>query len=170
MISNNPSRLNHLLWLPLICTSLLLAACKNNDSSAAHLQNYQTRLITLPSQEQFFAYLADTASKRNLGLSGIKTEDFADNDSMLFSYKSTADRQFWMPDTYFDLDVFFLDEEFRVIDVHRQLKHFPHSVDEGKDVPRSKIVASHYALEIKSTSPLAHKLRPGMTLQVSGDH
>lgn len=114
----------------------------------------ETRLaITLPEQEQ--------------GLSGVKPEDFKDTQAMFFYYDADGDKYFWMPDTYFDLDLFYLDKDLKVIDVVRKLPH--HIGRHNQDlIPRARGVWCRHVLEMKASSPLAAQIQVGDQLQLKG--
>lgn len=92
------------------------------------------------------------------GLSGVKPEDLADHEGMLFVYKSLGPRSFWMPNTFFDLDLIYLDQNLHVIEIYRGLKHHP-GRDEPPVIPRAPTVYSWHVLELKSSSPLSKKIR-----------
>jgi uncharacterized membrane protein (UPF0127 family) len=53
--------------------------------------------------------LAFTPSEQEQGLSGIRPENFNNDQGMLFFYLEDGEKLFWMPDTYFNLDLFYLD-------------------------------------------------------------
>ncbi len=120
--------------------------------------------LELPSGESLKTQLAITMEEQTQGLSGIQDKDFADNEAMLFIYLEDSPKRFWMPDTYFDLDIFFLDNEMVVIDVDRQVKHHP-GRENLNSVARTRAIYCRHVLEIKSSSKLAQQLRPGMKLK-----
>lgn len=93
-----------------------------------------------------FADVADTSYKRAKGLSGVEQIGF--DEGMLFVFPSRTLCEFWMPETYFDMDIFFLDESMRVLDVHRSV---PHCEQRVEPVPRTKKVYCSRALEMEST-------------------
>ena len=154
------------LKFTLLLAMFLLGAC--DDSSAGHLKSLKTGEIIIPSEGgKLKTYIALSAEEQMKGLSGIQPQDFNDNEAMLFTAKRDKLRQFWMPNTHFDLDIFFLSEDLYVLEVHRALNHFK---DDGPDhkVPRSKMVVCRHVLEIKASSPLAKKIYPGMQLKWKG--
>jgi len=155
--------IKHIKLIQFIIYSLCLTACDNSSSSAAHLDKYSVATVTLPSEKIFRVYLAKTNEERRLGLSRIKNEDFDKNSGMLFVYQQSRELQFWMPETHFDLDVFFLDKNHLLLDVHRALKHHSGKAN-GGGVPRSKKVKAQYVLEAKAGSAFANELQPGMRL------
>ncbi len=135
-----------------------------NASTADHLKGYKHTTMKLPSGEEFKVHIAETYSQQKMGLSKIKPGDFPTNEGMLFPEERMFTRQFWMPNTHFDLDVIFMNADYYVLDIHRSLKHYPHPADRSK-TPFSKEVFSQHVLELRSDSPLAKKISPGMTLK-----
>ena len=148
-----------MLFLAILVTSL---SCQSD--SASHIRKYETKKLTLTSGETIKVYFAKTAKEQKRGLSKIKPRDLADNEAMLFTGDKLRPRQFWMPEVYFDLDLFYLSENFYVLDIHRSLKKHKDRYPEHL-VPRSRTVMSVHVLEIKSNSPLAKKIKPGMILK-----
>jgi len=139
-----------------------------NASTSKHLKSYQKGVMTLPNGESFLVYIAKTSAQQKLGLSKIKAEDFSINEGMLFPEEKMFMRQFWMPETHFDLDVFFLNEDYYVLDIHRGLRHNSNPIKSYRDRQNtsfSKKVFSQHVLELRSDSAFAKKIRPGMLLK-----
>jgi uncharacterized membrane protein (UPF0127 family) len=148
----------------LIFAAILLSCSEKNYHSIDKLP--RSAELTLSSGRQLKIDLALTASEQIRGVSGIKAKDFANDRGMLFLYWDYAQRQFWMPDTYFDLDIFFLDKDLKILEVQRNVPHYPGRQNPSK-IPRTKKVLSAHVLEMKSDSPLAKELKPGQTLKWS---
>jgi uncharacterized membrane protein (UPF0127 family) len=142
---------------------LVFGAC--NASTSNHLDSYKTQTFKLSTGEEFSVYVAQTYEQQKKGLSGIKPEDFSVNKGMIFPEEKMKERQFWMPETHFDLDVFFMTADYYIIDIHRGLKHHPTKGDRS-EVPLSKQVFSQHVLELKANSPLAKKIKHGMILKL----
>jgi uncharacterized membrane protein (UPF0127 family) len=148
----------------LIFAAILLGCAEKNYHSVDQLP--RNAELTLSSGRQLKIDLALTASEQIRGISGIKAKDFAGDRGMLFVYWDYARRQFWMPDTHFDLDIFFLDKDLKILAVERNVPHYPGRQNPSK-IPRTKTVLSAHVLEMKSDSPLAKELKPGQTLKWS---
>lgn len=145
------------------CFLVLTTSCKSSTSS--HLKSYEVRKLIIPSGEIIKTYIAKSHEQQRLGLSTIKNKDFTNNEAMFFIGSEMKLRQFWMPETYFDLDIFFLNSELYVLDIHRDLKHSPSSSRDRSKVSLSKEVLAQYVLEIKSSSKLSKKIKRGMVLK-----
>ena len=122
--------------------------------------------ITLPTGEQTRTYLALDDKQQKLGLSRVKKDEFGDSDAMLFPNYSYELRQFWMPETHFNLDIFFLSHDLKVLDIHRNMPHYTKSEPKSM-IPMSKISYCQHVLEIKSSSPISRRVKIGMTLKSS---
>jgi len=64
--------------------------------------------VNKKKQALFSLYVADTYEKRKYGL--MNREYIKSNSGMLFMWKDLEKRIFWMKNTYFDLDLFFLEK------------------------------------------------------------
>lgn len=138
----------------------ILVGCQ---SGSRHESRQTVELIT-PTGESIETILAITTEDQTQGLSGVKPEDFKDNQGMLFFYLEEDERHFWMPDTYFDLDLFYLDKNLKIIDIIRKLPHYVGRANPGL-IPKARAVWARHVLEMKSSSPMAAKLAVGQTLQ-----
>ena len=66
--------------------------------------------------------LADTEHKRSYGL--MNREDMKYNSGMLFIWKDRQIRNFWMKNTHFNLDLFFLNNQGEIIEIYKNAKAF----------------------------------------------
>ncbi len=137
-----------LILIPIILT--LFSSKKNNH------------YFILPSGQKIVLKLAITKKQIVKGLSSVKPKDFPKNYGMLFVYKNPGKRVFWMPQTYFNLDIFFLDKNFKVIEIVRNLKANPNKYH----TPNNKIdttdsIFCRHVLEIRSDSPIAKNIKKG---------
>jgi len=154
-----PQRLvNLILFLSLFG---VFAGC--NASTSAHLKEYQKKSLILSPKEKIIVYIASSDTEQKRGLSKIKSSDFSKNEGMLFPANRMFKRQFWMPETFFNLDIFFLNQDYFVIDIQRNLQHFPQR-EPKKDVPLSRAVFSQHVLELRSDSEMSKKITIGMKL------
>ena len=105
--------------------------------------------INKKNKTMFFLDVADTSEKRNYGL--MNRQSITSNSGMLFIWKNLQKRTFWMKNTNFDLDLFFLDKEGHVIEIYKKAKAY------SEDIIYSKIKAM-FVLELKASQ---HQIKKG---------
>ena len=66
--------------------------------------------------------IADNELKRSYGL--MNREDMKSNSGMLFIWKDRQIRNFWMKNTHFNLDLFFLNNQGEIIEIYKNAKAF----------------------------------------------
>ena len=66
--------------------------------------------------------IADNEQKRSYGL--MNREDMKSNTGMLFIWKNRQIRNFWMKNTHFNLDLFFLNNQGEIIEIYKDAKAF----------------------------------------------
>lgn len=152
-------------WLKLLLTFMLYSTLSSCNESKNNFRSYPKGVISLPSGNKITVFIANSAKEQSLGLSHVKEQDLKDNEAMLFPAKSMGPRQFWMPETHINLDLFFMNRDFYILDIHRNLQAFPKKEPRNK-IPRSKTVYSQHVLEMKSSSELAKELDYGMILKI----
>lgn len=116
--------------------------------------------LELSTGEQIMTRIVFTPEEQSQGLSGVKPEDFEDTQGMLFFNTEDEERNFWMPDTYFDLDLFYLDKDLKVIDIIRKLPHYIGRANPSL-IPRARPIYCRHVLEMKATSSIAQKIKVG---------
>ncbi|MDC0227369.1 DUF192 domain-containing protein [Alphaproteobacteria bacterium] len=85
--------------------------------------------------------IADTEEKRSHGL--MNRDELKPNSGMLFIWKESRVRNFWMKNTFFDLDLFFLNKYGEIIEFHKNAKAF----DKTNIKSRKKAM---FVLEVKA--------------------
>ena len=68
---------------------------------------------------EFFAKIVDDEVSRVRGLSG--NSGMSDEVGMLFVFDTTASHGFWMKDMKFPIDIIWIDEKMKIIDISRQV-------------------------------------------------
>jgi uncharacterized protein len=121
-------------------------------------------ILKTPQGESIQTKLVYTPADMEQGLSGVKPEDFDDDEGMLFFYLSEEEKHFWMPDTYMDLDIFYLDKDLKILDVNRKVPHYVGRANADL-IPRARPVWARHVLEMKASSPLSARLKVGDQLQ-----
>jgi uncharacterized membrane protein (UPF0127 family) len=157
MMPQSVFKLNRILSFFLLT---LLAACQNqvdkDPSKWAWL---------IAPEDKMLVRLAIEEVDQRRGFSGTRNEDWPDDHGMLFIFEEDGMRGFWMPDTHFDLDLFYLDSSFKIIDIERKVPHFVGRYPESR-VPRARVVWARHVLEMKAISKVGAKLKVGDQLRL----
>ena len=97
--------------------------------------------------------IADTATARAQGLSGRPI--LPENTGMLFVFNTADYYNFWMKDMYFPIDIIWLNDDWRVIDLTENIspKNFPVTYQ-----PRAP---ARYVLEVNAGFTTTHHLTIG---------
>ena len=85
--------------------------------------------------------IADNELKRSYGL--MNRRDIKPNSGMLFIWKDSQIRNFWMKNTHFNLDLFFLNKQGEIIEIFKNAKAF----DETNIKSQNKV---NFVVELKS--------------------
>ncbi len=125
--------------------------------------------LELPSGKRVTLRLAVSGPVQQQGLSGLKTSDFGQNEGMLFVYASDGERRFWMPDTYFPLDIIYLSEDLTVVDIEYDVPHHP-GRDTPPEIPTVRTVVARHVLEMRADSPLTDEFKAGIKLKWVGSY
>ena len=105
----------------------------------------------------------------SLGLSGVLPDQYKETQGLFFFFISDEDRTFWMPDTFFNLGIIFLDENLKVLHIERNFPAHP-GRSENPPIPRTPIVKCRYVLEIKANAPFGKDLNVGDTLLLKSNY
>lgn len=153
------------LFKNVLISAILLSLGSCNAVESSLLKFHDKITLKLPMGSEVSTYVAMSERLKTQGLSGVKSKEFSNDQAMIFFYKEDGPRNFWMPDTYFNLEIFFLDKDLKILSVERDVPFHPGRVEPPR-IFRTKTHYSRYVLEMKSSSDLAKKLRPGQTLKV----
>jgi len=126
------------------------------------LDGYQK--LTLPNNQVIWAEIADTHEQQAKGLSG--RNNLANNFAMLFVFDKESYRNFWMPDMNFALDIIWLDEDYRVVDITENVQPMPgRDLD---DLPRyTNQNPAQYVLEVNAGFSEDNKLSEGDLIRLT---
>jgi uncharacterized membrane protein (UPF0127 family) len=145
-----------------LCLLSLLLSCQSESRKSLK----EVDLLT-PKGTAIRTRLAITHKDQERGLSGTRSEDFDEDEGMLFYYLEDGEKYFWMPDTYFDLDLFYLDKDLKVLDIVRRLPY--HVGRHNEDlIPRARPVWCRHTLEMKSDSKISSGIQVGDKLTWKG--
>ena len=90
---------------------------------------------------QLMLDIADSEEKRSFGL--MSRKKINPNSGMIFLWKDSKIRSFWMKNTYFNLDLFFLNSEGIIVEIYKNAK----ALDETYISSKNKV---KYVIELKS--------------------
>jgi uncharacterized membrane protein (UPF0127 family) len=113
--------------------------------------------------------LALTRQQHSHGLSGLKPNEFKNSKGMLFVNPQMGARRFWMPDTYFNLDIIFLDQNFKIVGIEKNAPAHPGS-GEPPAIYKTNTYQAQYILEIKSGAPFGERLKVNDVLKFIGSN
>lgn len=147
-----------------LALTLLFMSCNKADEKPVNHRKVKQAKMSTPFNVDLDITLAITMPDKTKGLSGTQSMNWGDKQAMLFFYPADELHRFWMPDTYFDLDLFYLDKDFKVLNVRRKLKHFP-AKGPYHLIPVAEPYYARHVLEMKSSSDTAMKIKKGMVLK-----
>lgn len=96
--------------------------------------------------------IAENRQERNLGL--MNRKDLRNNNGMLFIYKTSYKRFFWMKNTYIPLDIIYVNENFLIVSIQKNAK----PLDESKYPSYKKAM---YVVEVNAGFCGKHNIRVG---------
>jgi uncharacterized protein len=153
---------SHIKKLTLISFLLLSASCNDKKRQSTVRRSDPFSLVrniklALPSGKMIDTKLAITNREQTIGLSGKKLAQMTKTEGLLFFYLNDGRRQFWMPNTYFDIHIIFLDKDLKVVGLERNVPHHPGKQEPPK-IYRTKAYLARHVLEIRADSPLGEEI------------
>jgi len=94
------------------------------------------------NEREFMVQIAGTPRKREVGLSNV--DELPLDEGMLFIFPEKDYRTFWMKDTLIPLDIIFIDDQYRIVEIFHNV---PPCTDNDCEYYRS-IKRAKYVLEI----------------------
>ena len=123
--------------------------------------------IKNPSGDEVIIQLALTHAEHTQGLSGLKPNEFSDSQGMLFVNPEMGTRRFWMPDTYFNLDIIFLDQKLTIVGLEKNVPAHPGN-SEPPAIFKTSSYNAQFVLETKSGAKFGRKLKVNDKLRFIG--
>lgn len=111
------------------------------------------------NQKTFKLWVMDTSAKRQEGMMYLEAKDLPENYGMLFVFPKPQPLAFWMKNTYVSLDLVFLDQDKKILNIERLV---PHDLN---PVPSKGFAL--YAIELSAGLVSKSKLVPGKHLHFS---
>lgn len=138
----------------LLCLVLLWSCEHDTPSNRGEISHPTGELITVDILRSDF--------EKARGLSGVQSSDFPKNKGAFFYFPSEGYRNFWMPDTYFNLDIIYLDKNLKIVEIHKDVPSHP---GHQEPIPRMESVWCQHVLEVKSSSAFSKKVKVGDVLK-----
>jgi uncharacterized membrane protein (UPF0127 family) len=106
-------------------------------------------------------WIMDDDSKRAEGMMHLEDKDVKDTEGMLFVFKNSQPRSFWMQNCPLGLDIVYLDPKRKVL-----------NIGAGKPYDESGVPsqgAAQYVLELKAGRAKKFGIKPGMVMDLPKD-
>lgn len=150
---NAPKLIKNLLLIAVLLPAISFA------KTAYEIQNPKGETITLR--------LATSRQEHSKGLSGIRAKNFSNKEGMLFVNETMGTRRFWMPDTYFNLDIIFLDSDLKIVGTEMNAPMHPGTI-EPPVIFRTKTYQAQFVLETHAGTSFSKNLKTGDKLKWTG--
>lgn len=111
--------------------------------------------------------LALTKSEHTQGLSGLRPNEFKNDQGLLFVNSEMGARRFWMPDTYFNLDIIFLDQDLKIVGLEKNVPAHP-GMQEPPAIKKTETYQAQFILETKAGSKFGTRLKMKDQLKFTG--
>ena len=111
------------------------------------------------SQGAVMVEIADEPDEREQGLSG--RESLAEKHGMLFIFETSGYHGFWMKDMRFSIDIVWMDDNWRVVDIHRSIAPSTYPTIFKPKLP------ARYVLELNAGAADSMKIDHGQTAVLS---
>ena len=147
---------HHSIKLNLIVFLFAIILFYPNFSFALFERKGQVEIVTTDGKlQKFNVEFARSEAEKATGL--MFRERLADDEGMLFMWNTSSLRQFWMRNTLINLDILFIDSDYRVV-------HIEESAQKGSLRIISSLLPVQYVLEINAGQSEIRKITPGALL------
>ena len=147
---------HHSIKLNLIVFLFAIILFYPNFSFALFERKGQVEIATTDGKlQKFNVEFARSEAEKATGL--MFRERLADDEGMLFIWNTSSLRQFWMKNTLINLDILFIDSDYRVV-------HIEESSQKGSLRIISSLLPVQYVLEINAGQSQLRKITPGALL------
>jgi uncharacterized membrane protein (UPF0127 family) len=120
------------------------------------LDSQELSISTATGEIQFQVVIANDNSTRSRGL--MEVSSMRDNQGMLFIFPDNDYRTFWMKDTLIPLDMIFIDQEKKVVNIESN------TTPNRTDIHYSSKYPAMYVLEVNAGVASANSITNGSTL------
>ncbi len=144
---------------------LLLFFSLTGCQTTTPLSHLPKATMALPDGREIPIRMAISEIDQQNGLSTIKPEAWPDSQGLLFVYSKVGPRRFWMPDTYFNLDIIFLDPDLSIVHIERNVPAHPGRNEDLVQIYRTRDIYAQHVLELKASENLTKDWQIGSRLQ-----
>lgn len=109
-------------------------------------------------------FMAKSIKQKEMGLSYFKPEDFPKSTGLYFSYSASGKRKFWMPNTFFALDIIFIDSNMKVVGIERGILPSPKPNTPIRNIAVTATYIAKDVLEIRANDSWGRSLKAGSQL------
>lgn len=114
-------------------------------------------------EKSYRLFEAKSEVEKNLGLSVF--EEIAENEGMIFYFDSPSYYSMYMKNMKFDIDIIFLDKDWKVITIHEKVSVSSYRSD--RDFETFKAYSpSKYVIELASGQVAKNKIKVGDTIEL----
>jgi len=145
----HPKLLYFLLGIVVVVSAMLTVVVVRHRHGA-----YPGRVFI--NDQTFHVEIADTETKQSVGL--MFRKELPERCGMLFIFTEPAIRHFWMRNTYIPLDIIFIDDQRRIINI----RTMPPLTDETCASERPAL----YVLELQAGSAKQYNLQPTLPVKI----
>jgi uncharacterized protein len=128
-----------------------------NPRRIFQLDDLATTKIKIGKHE-LTVWIMDTMSKRQEGMMWLTEEEVKQDEGMLFVFPEAQPLSFWMQNTLIPLDIVFISDERRIL-----------NIGHGKPLDESGVPSegdAKYVLEMKAGSMKRLEIKPGMSVEI----
>lgn len=149
---------NYAISLIIFLAIFLAAGCMDKST-----RNSSTAEIILPDKNKIIAEVVSTPKERAKGL--MFREFLEERHGMLFVFENESVQEFWMKNTFIDLDIIYLDKDFKITEIFHSV---PKSKlgDTDEKISRVRGVGK-YVLEISAGTAERFHLKSGDKLTIN---
>lgn len=108
------------LFLATISGVLVFTNIDRSNESTEYSDDEFIEVTFEDSNEVFILEVAQSIEKQRQGLMFV--EEMPINEGMIFVYENEQNLTFWMKNTLISLDIIFLDESYKILNIHQNTK------------------------------------------------
>lgn len=158
--------MNNLSKISIVLQLLFTLFVSSNTYAQFINKHWGKSIMISPNKSKIEVSFAVGLKETTKGLSGMKPDQMKANEGLFFYYEKMGPMAFWMPNTFFNLDIIFIDKDLRVVAVEENMKHFEKK-GPPEEVPMTKQHHAQYVLELKAGQAKKFGIKPGKFIKWS---